>query len=136
MSQYSMKTYDHATLLKAAGLVATSAAGSVILDLGDGVMEADLVIDITALEVASNDEVYTISLEGSNVVGMGSGSVELTRSVFGNNGAPSDADTSVGRHVVPFRNELNGTLYRYVRLNTIVAGTIATGINFTAFLTK
>jgi hypothetical protein len=136
MSQYSMKTYDHATLLKAAGLLASSTVGSVILDLGDGFMEGDMVIDVTALEVADGNEVYTISLEGSNVVGMGSGSVELTRSVFGNNGAPSDADTSVGRHVVPFRNELNGTLYRYVRLNTIVAGTIATGINFTAFLTK
>lgn len=136
MSQYSMKTYDHATLLKAAGLLASSTVGSVILDLGDGLMTGDMVIDVTALEVADGNEVYTISLEGSTVAGMGSGSVELTRSIFGNNSAPADADTAVGRHIVPFRNELNGVLYRYVRINTIIAGTIATGINFTAFLAK
>lgn len=136
MSQYSMKTYDHAMLLKAAGLVAASAAGSVILDLGDGLMEGDLVIDVSALEVATGDEIYTISLEGSTVAAMTSGSVELTRTIFGNNPAPADADTATGRTVVPFRNELNGTLYRYVRINTIVAGTIATGINYSAFLAK
>lgn len=136
MSQYSMKTYDHATLLKAAGLVATSAAGSVILDLGNGFMEADLVIDVTALEVATGDEIYTISLEGSSVAAMTSASVELAKITLGNNPAPADADTAVGRHVLPIRNELNGTLYRYVRVYTTVAGDIATGINYSAFLAK
>lgn len=136
MSQYSRKTYDHALLLKAAGLVAASAAGSVILDLGDGFMEADLIIDISALEVASNDEIYTISLEGSSVAAMTSLSVTLAEKQFGNVPAPSDADTAVGRHLVPVTNELNGTLYRYVRIYTTVAGAIATGINYSAFLAK
>ncbi len=136
MSDYTRKTYDHATLLKAAGLVAASAAGSIILDLGDGFMDADCVLDVTALEVATGDEIYTISVEGSNVAAMTSGSVELAKMTLGNNPAPADADTSVGRHILPFRNELNGTLYRYVRLYTTVAGTIATGINYTAFLAK
>lgn len=136
MSQHSRKTYDHATLLKAAGLVAASAAGSVILDLGDGFMDADMVIDVSALEVATGDEVYTISLEGSNVAAMTSGSVELAKMSLGNNAAPADADTAVGRHVLPIRNDLNGTLYRYVRLYTTVAGDVATGINYSAFLAK
>lgn len=136
MSLYSQKTYDHATLLKAAGLVAATAAGSVILDLGDGYMEADLIIDISALEVATGDEIYTVSLEGSSVAAMTSASVTLASAVYGNNPAPADADTAVGRHMVPVTNELNGTLYRYVRIHTTVAGTIATGINYTAFLAK
>jgi hypothetical protein len=136
MSQYSRKTYDAATLLKAAGLVAVSAAGSVILDLGDGFMDRDLVIDVTALEVATGDEIYTVSLEGSAVAAMTSGSVTLAEKQFGNVPAPADADTAVGRHVVPFRNELNGTLYRYVRVHTVVAGDVATGINYSAFLAK
>jgi hypothetical protein len=136
MSQYSEKTYDHATLLKAAGLVAATAAGSVILDLGNGLMLADLVVDVTALEVASNDEIYTIALEGSNVADMSSASVTLAAFQLGNAPAPADADTAVGRHVIGVRNELNGTLYRYVRIHTTVAGTIATGINYSAFLAK
>jgi hypothetical protein len=137
MSQYSRKTYDAGTLIKAAGLVAASAAGSVIVDLGDGFMDGDMVIDISALEVASTDEVYTISLEGSAVAAMTSGSVILAEKTFGNVAAPADADTAVGRHVLPFRNELNGTLYRYVRVYTTVAGTIDSGgINYSAFLAK
>lgn len=136
MGDYNRKTYDHALLLKAAGLVAASAAGSTILDLGDGLMDADLVIDITALEVATGDELYTVSVEGSAVAAMTSGSVTLAEKSFGNVAAPADADTAVGRHIVPFRNELNGTLYRYIRLYTTVAGTIATGINYSAFVAK
>jgi hypothetical protein len=136
MSQYSQKTYDHALLLKAAGLVAASAAGSVILDLGAGHMRADLILDISALEVATGDEIYTVALEGSNVAAMDSGSVTLAEKQFGNVPVPADADTAVGRHLVPVTNELNGTLYRYVRIYTTVAGTIATGINYSAFLSK
>jgi len=136
MSQYSQKTYDHATLLKAAGLVDASAAGSVILDLGDGLMVADLVIDVSALEVASTDEIYTVTLEGSAVAAMTSGSVTLAEKQLGNVPEPADADTGTGRHIIPIRNELNGTIYRYVRIHTVVAGTIATGINYSAFLGK
>jgi hypothetical protein len=135
-TDYSRFTYDHATLLKAAGLVAASAAGSVILDLGDGLMVANLIVDVTALEVAGGDEIYTISLEGSNVAAMTSGSVILAEKTLGNVAAPADADTATGRHVIPFRNELNGTLYRYVRVFTTVVGAIATGINYSAFLAK
>lgn len=136
MSLYSQKTYDHALLLKAAGLVAASAAGSVILDLGDGLFDGDLVIDVTALEVASTDEIYTVALEGSSVAAMTSLSVTLAEKQLGNVPAPADADTTTGRHIIPVRNELNGVLYRYVRIYTTVAGAIATGINYTAFLAK
>lgn len=135
-NDYSRFTYDNATLLKAAGLVAASAAGSVILDLGDALMDGLLVIDVTALEVASGDEIYTVALEGSNIAAMTSGSVTLAEKQLGNVPAPADADTALGRHVIPFRNELAGTLYRYVRIFTTVAGAIATGINYSAFLAK
>jgi len=130
-------TYDDALEMKAAGLVASTAAGSLVVDLGDGFMEGYLVIDVTALEVASTDEVYTISLEGSNVAALASGSVQLAQApVMGNAPAPADADTTIGRFVVPVTNEQNGELYRYVRIHTTVAGNIATGINYSAFLAK
>lgn len=136
MSQYSNFTYDNALLLKAAGLLAASADGS-ILDLGSGLVEGYLVVDLSACEIATGDEIYTVSLEGSNVAAMTSGSVCLAKKVFGNLVVPMDAALSAaGRYVIPFRNEENGTLYRYVRLSTLVAGTIATGINFSAFIAK
>ena len=133
---YSQRTYDHSLLLKAAGLVASTTTETTILDLGAGLFEGDLVIDVTAIETASNDEKYTIHLEGSNVAAMSSGSVTLANIPLGYYTAPADAATTTGRFIVPFRNEQNGTTYRYVRIYTLVAGTIATGINFSAFIAK
>lgn len=133
---YSQFTYDGALSLKAAGLVAASADGD-ILDIGTGLVDGYLVIDLSACEIATGDERYTISLEGSNVAAMDSGSVCLAKKVFGNLVVPMDAALSAsGRYVIPFRNEENGTTYRYVRLSTAVAGTVATGINFMAFIAK
>lgn len=133
---YSQFTYDHALLLKAAGLVAATTTEGTVLDLGAGLVDGYLVVDVTACEVASGDEKYTVHLEGSTVAGMASGSVTLANMPLGNLTAPADAATGTGRFVIPFRNEQNGTTYRYVRLYTLVAGTVATGINFLAFIAK
>lgn len=133
---YSQFAYDNSLLLKSAGLVASTTTESTILDLGEGLVDGFLVLDVSACEVASNDEIYLVCLEGSTVSGMASGSVTLAQIELGNATAPADADTGTGRFVVPFRNEQNGTTYRYVRIYTEVAGTIATGINFMAFIAK
>lgn len=133
---YGQFTYDDALNLRDAGLIAASADGSIV-DLGDGLVDGYMVIDLSACEIASGNEIYTVSLEGSNVAAMDSGSVCLAKKVFGNLVVPMDAALSAaGRYVVPFRNEEGGTLYRYVRLSVLVAGTIATGINFSAFIAK
>lgn len=133
---YAQYTYDTALSAKAAGLLATSTDGSII-DLGAGLVDGFLVIDLTACEVASGDERYTVSLEGSNASDMASGSVCLAKKVFGNLVVPMDAALSAsGRYVIPFRNEEGGSTFRYVRLSTLIAGTIATGINFSAFIAK
>ena len=134
--EYSQFIYDDALEIKAAGLVAASADGS-ILDIGAGLVDGLLVVDASAIEIATGDEIYTLSLEGSTVAAMTSASVCLAKKVFGNLVVPMDAALSTaGRYVIPFRNEENGTLYRYVRYSLVVAGTIATGINFSAFIAK
>lgn len=133
---HSQFTYDDALSLKDAGLVASTTTESTILDLGAGLVCGHLVLDVSAVEVASTDEIYLVCLEGSNVAAMSSGSVTLAQIEMGNATAPADADTGTGRFVVPFRNEQNGTTYRYVRIYTEVAGTVATGINFSAFIAK
>lgn len=131
-------TQDSTLVLKTAGLLATSTDSSII-DLGDGLVEGYLVIDLTACEIATGDEIYTISLEGSNTAAMSSGSVCLAKKVFGNLVVPMDAALSAsGRYIVPFINaeSNNGNTYRYVRLSTAITGTVATGINFSAFIGK
>lgn len=130
-------TYDNSLLLRASASLASSADGTII-DLGAGMVDGLLVIDVVSVEIATGNEIYTISLEGSNVAAMTSGSVCLAKKVFGNLVVPMDAALSAaGRYVVPFRNEEGGTLYRYVRLSNLVAGTIdSTGIVFGAFIAK
>lgn len=134
-NQYSQFTYDAATLLRASASLTASADGT-ILDLGAGLVDGYLVIDLVSAEIATGNEIYTISLEGSNVAAMTSGSVCLAKKVFGNLVVPMDgALSAAGRYVVPFRNEEGGTIYRYVRLSNLVAGTIdSTGIVFGAFI--
>lgn len=136
MADYSQYTYDDALEMKAAGLIAVSTDGD-ILDIGAGLFDGFLVVDMSACEVASGDEIYTVSVEGSTVAAMTSTSVCLAKKVFGNLVVPMDAALSAaGRYVIPFRNEEGGTIYRYIRLSTLVAGAVATGINFSAFLAK
>jgi hypothetical protein len=133
---------DNELILKDAGLVAADAAGQVggedqITDLGAGLVEGHLVVDVTAIEVASNTEAYKISLQGSNSATFASGIEDLAiielgaAEVIG-----GDADSAVGRYQVPFRTEKNGTIYRYVRVYSDVSGDIATGVNFSARLEK
>ncbi len=135
-NQYSQFTYDNDLLLKATGLLAASTDGT-ILNLGTGIVDGFLVLDVSAVEIDTGNEIYTVSLEGSNVAAMTSGSVCLAKKVFGNLVVPMDAALSTaGRYVVPFRNEEGGTIFQYVRLSTLIAGTIVTGINFVAFIAK
>jgi len=48
-----------------------------------------------------------------------------------------DIVTSTGRIVMPFRNEFMGTVYRYLRLYTKVAGThVSVGMNYQGRICK
>lgn len=67
----STKSFDSLLVMKDAGLVAASAAATVssaakIIDLGSGIVEADVVLDVTACEVASRDESYRIAVQVSD----------------------------------------------------------------------
>jgi hypothetical protein len=132
-------TFDAELEMKDAGLVAASAAATVdsaarILNVGAGLWEADVVIDITAVEIASNDERYDIIVQGStsssfasvidNLAQMQIGALEVT---------DGDQDGATGRFILPVRNELNGVYYPYLRLYTVVAGAVAAGINYSAY---
>jgi len=133
---YSQFTYDNDLEIKAAGLLDASTDGS-ILDIGEGMVDGFLVVDVSAVEIATGNEIYTLSLEGSSVAAMTSASVCLGQKVFGNLVVPMDAALSAaGRYAIPFRNEEGGSTFRYVRYSLLVAGTIATGINFSAFIAK
>lgn len=129
-------------ILKDAGLVAADAAGqvdseNVIVELGAGLVTGNMVVDVTAIEIADDDEVYKISLQGSSESDFSESIVDLAEITLGAAEViGGDQDSAVGRYIVPFRTEKNGTIWPYVRVYTDVDGTIATGINFSAHLSK
>lgn len=133
--------FDSLLEMKDAGAIASSAAAQVdaadkILDLGLGLVEANLIIDVTALEVADGNEVYSIEWQLSNSATFAATVVVASVLRIGDSSvAFGSADNAVGRYIQPVNNEFNGTAYRYARLFTRIAGTVATGINYSAFLT-
>jgi hypothetical protein len=140
-NQYSQYTYDEATKIRAAGAAITATeTGSIVLDLGDAaILEADLVVDVTAIDVATGDEAYTLILQGSSDLGFGTAAnigVLAMQKIGGATGAsPQGTADTLGRFVIPFRNERNGKTYRYIRLQTVLAGTTPS-LTFRAFLGK
>lgn len=141
--------YDADLVLKDAGLVAADAAATVnsaaaVLDVGAGLFRGDAIFDISALEIASGDERYSLIIQGSTSATFASTIVILAclpvgdgstiGTAFGSSGV--DVDDAVGRYVLPFTNERNNIYYRYIRLWIDVAGSIATGINTTCFVSK
>ena len=137
------KTFDAALELKDAGLVASSAAATVdssakIVDLGAGDCEGVIVIDVSACEVASGDEKYIIGAQISSTSDFSSDYYEISSLILGDaTQIPGDVDMVEGRYLLPFQNRIaDGTAKRYLRIYTTISGTIATGINYTAYLSR
>jgi hypothetical protein len=141
---------DSATQLKDAGAVTATGAANVggsaaVADLGGGYAEFDVVIDWTACEVDTGNEKYEIVIEGCAAVGFGSGVYRLANLTLGDSSVSGNAtDTPASGRMVIHANNVaitsatdgNSTSpLRYVRARHVIAGTIATGINYTAFLT-
>ncbi len=140
---HSQVTYDAGLLLADATAVstATTTTGSLILDIGSGFVDAELVLDVSGMDVSSTDETYNFILEGSNTSTFGTATdiTALCRPVLGYTAATAKGVDGVtdgdGRFVFPFRNERNGTNYRYARLICISAGTTP-AITYNAFMAK
>ncbi|MGB0878687.1 MAG: hypothetical protein ACPGVY_11385 [Mycobacterium sp.] len=136
-------TYDHDLRLKDAGLVAADDIAEVdsadaILDLGAARFDGRVIIDATAVEVASGDERYDVGLQFSDSATFASGVIAGPIFPLGDAAAlvGADTDNGAGHYELPFCNEVNGTTYRYMRCQIDVAGTIATGVNFTAHVVQ
>ena len=137
-SQYTQYIYDAETDLTDGEQNIIAPEDFQILDVGPAFCEGVMVIDVISVEVAGGTQQYSLILEGSNTASMASGSVALAAKFLGNPLPPMDQSAfAAGRYVVPFTNEENGVVYRYLRLSAKVAGTVAgTGLVCHAFLTK
>ncbi len=146
-------TFD--TLLElqdaAEGAVTATAIGQVggadkILDLGAAnpsdaeaaEFKGTVVIDVTALAIDGNDEVYDFILQGSTKFDFADTIENLASTELGAlevRAGSGDIDSIVGRYLMPVQNWVAGTIYRYLRLECVHVGA-TTSITYTARLGK
>jgi len=114
----------------AVSAIVASQAGTVldvaqIIDLGDGLVEGYMIVDIDAIEVgAAEDLLYEIFLQGAQSATFATAgavrnlaALELGCGTLLTNATATTGDQGAAgeRYVVPFRNELAGEVFRYVR---------------------
>ena len=118
-----------------ASAAATVGGSAKIIDFGANTrVDAQAIFDVSALDIASNDELYTFIIQGSSSATFASDIQNLASMNFGATEVrPGGAiDSLIGRYELGFTNEQNDTLYRYVRLYRLISGT-STTITSTAF---
>lgn len=139
-------TLDVGTLLRdrADGAETASGAETLVLDFGNtssgpaveqvAYTKGTLVVDVDAMEGDTGDEEYQIVVQLSDNATWASGNVVTRGIVHLGNAIGNDADDQygLGRLTLGIDNEHNGTLFRYMRLSNVIAGTIVTGITYNA----
>lgn len=141
-----------ANLLLADGVAAITADGYSQVDGADGIInfggnqsvtpaqqariDAMLVIDVQAIEIDTNNELYRLKVLGSNGSAFTASKVlaEMTLGAGAAKIPSTTLDDSTGRYELPFCTEQDDVKYQYVKLYVDVAGTIVTGLDFTAFV--
>lgn len=141
-----------ANLLLADGVAAITADGYTQVNGADGILnlggnqsvtpvqqariDCMLVLDVTALEIDTANEVYRLKVLGDNTTSFAATRV-LAEMTLGKGTAKvpsSTLDDTPGRYELPFCTEQDDVKYQYVKLYVDVAGTIVTGIDFLAWV--
>lgn len=133
-------TYDALTLLKDAGAITASAAGTVggsakIIDLGAARMDAKAIVNVTAAGTGTGEkQVITVQISDSDSFTGDIYNVAILE--LGDAGQlVGDTDVGVGTYELPFNNVINGVVKQYCRVYaTITAVSPATSLNYTAHL--
>lgn len=140
-------TLDQSLKLKDAGLVTSTAvtqvsSADVTIDLGaDAYQRGAIVVDVSACEVADGNELFVVQLQGAAASNF-STAYQLATLRLGDSSVTGNAtDTVAGRFVLYFDNVAQTAAgevanMRYLRLRTVVSGTVGTGINYQAWAVK
>lgn len=114
---------DGAAAVTADG-VSQVASAAVNKKVGPGRFEGVLIIDVTAIDVSSNDEFYNLILQGSSAQAFSTFETLAQMNLGATAARPGGSITSViGRYEIPFITEQHDTVYDWIRLYTDVGGT-------------
>lgn len=125
--QTAQPTPNGGVSLKAAGLIAASAANATPVRLGAGSYFAE--IKWTACEIASNDELYVITLEADSKATNGTYKVLTALAAFGATEVLASAGDTPATGTIRIGFDMKQDAD--IRDSWFVSGTVATGMNAT-----
>lgn len=135
-------TFDAATELKDAGALTASGAAQVggaarVVNVGAGIINAVLVIDVDAIDITTGDEGYVIILQGSTSPTFASDVQNIFVHRAGDSTVTGESvDSTIGRRTFPISNQArDGSPLPYLRIYATISGTTPS-VNFRAWLTK
>lgn len=133
---------DDLLVLKAKGTVATSMVGEdpvgtdKYYDTGGGRTRGDVVINVYAVPNILASTKFTMRLQGGENTSFSTINdlqiIELGDATQISGGS----DLTTGRYILPFTNDFDGTVYRYLRHYITCGGTCGTGIQYEVYLSK
>ena len=141
------RVVDDLLILKAKGTVATSMIGEDPVgtdksyDTGGGRTRGDVVVNVYAVPNILASTKFTMRLQGGKNSSFSTGYdlqiLELGDKTQLTGGMSlATADLSTGRYILPFTNDIDGTVYRYLRHYITLAGTVGTGIQYEVYLSN
>jgi hypothetical protein len=125
-------TFDYLLRLQDAADIVATGAGTVsgsakIVDMGADRFDGRALVSITAAEVATGNEHYRIMVQGSSSATFATDVWNLACLELGDSSVSLETvDTAARMQEMAFCNEINGNIYRYIRVYFFVAGTIDT----------
>lgn len=141
MRQQKDVTYEVTAQLKDAGAIAASAAAQVggsakVYDLGLGRVDFRVIVDVSAITVAgATNESYLVLFQLSNSPTFANTVINGVALFLGGIATTQQsAATTIGRYEIGACNEINGVLFRYGRMFTVIVGGTAPSINYTAYI--
>jgi len=133
---------DDLLVLKAKGTVATSMVGEDPVgtdksyDTGGGRTRGDVAINVYAVPNILASTKFTFRLQGSKNAAFTTINDLVITEIGDATQISGGSDLTTGRYIVPFTNDLDGTVYRYLRHYITMGGTVGTGIQYECYISK
>ena len=131
---------DTEHILKDAGAVTSSGFGEVdsspqVVDLGSGIVRGNCIIDLAAMVMQGNDQLYQLHLMGGDDASFTKTVALATMELGPKETIESNWDSKLSRFIMPFQNEQGGVIFPYIRIRHTISGS-SPSINYTARLEK
>lgn len=133
---FDVDLYVHDGTALSASASGTVDSAAVVWDMGSGYVDADLVLDVSTLDVTDGDEIVTVQVMVSDTEIATEVHCQTQMELGDSAVIKGDVDRTTGRYYIPFNNMIeDGNCKRYAHLYFTLAGTI-TAFTATGYFAK